>query len=380
MPIAAGRVADALDQHVAVRRSARAARSAPPAQAYSHSSAPSAGATLVTPAPLSSRICGDAVDRRSDAASCSCRRAADRPSAACRSRGRRRRACRTRRRSTTSSTTSGELAKPHIGHLPAGVGCHVARPHDRAGSGVERVQDAGRAERVHAAVAERRRAARTGAAVRFPEPHRVAVSPHRLARAHAVAGDDLVVAALLLRVEQSPLTAKDDQPGPIGRRHICDRRRRRPVGLDPHAADDAVAIGSAKARPLGGFHCCRPCDRDWFRRLFLLHWDSGSICASVGFWFPLTGDAGTAVAGVAVDSRAGQTFVRSCKQSFLCGRRPAPRELGAAADDSVGAKSIHAAHATKIAATIVTRRIELEERRVRTDQATKTGATTAGRA
>jgi hypothetical protein len=48
-----------------------------------------------------------------------------------------------------------------------------------------------------------------------------------------------------------PRTAKDDQPGPIGRRHSCDRRRRSPVGLDPHAGDDVVAMGSAKAGPVG---------------------------------------------------------------------------------------------------------------------------------
>ena len=58
----------------------------------------------------------------------------------------------------------------------AGVGRRVARPHDRAVARVERVQDSGRAERVDATVAERRRAARTGAAVRLPEPDRVAVS------------------------------------------------------------------------------------------------------------------------------------------------------------------------------------------------------------
>ena len=48
-------------------------------------------------------------------------------------------------------------------------------------AGVERVQDSGRTERVDATVAEGRRPARTGAAVRLQEPGRVAVSPHRLA-------------------------------------------------------------------------------------------------------------------------------------------------------------------------------------------------------
>ena len=120
----------------------------------------------------------------------------------------------------------------------------------RAVAGVERVQDAGRAKRVDAAVAERRRRARTGAAIRFPEPDRVAMSPHRLAGGHPVAGDDLVVAALLLGVEQVAAhrerrPAWSDRPAP----HL-DRRRLRPVGLDPHAANDAVAVGSAKAGPV----------------------------------------------------------------------------------------------------------------------------------
>ena len=45
--------------------------------------------------------------------------------------------------------------------------------------------------------------------------------PHRLAGRDAVHGDDLVIAALLLGVNHDPRTANDDQPGPIGRRHIA---------------------------------------------------------------------------------------------------------------------------------------------------------------
>ena len=67
--------------------------------------------------------------------------------------------------------------------------------------GVERVENSGRAECVDATVAEGRRRARTGAAIRLVEPDRVAVFPDRLARGHLVAGDDLVATALLLRVE-----------------------------------------------------------------------------------------------------------------------------------------------------------------------------------
>ena len=88
---------------------------------------------------------------------------------------------------TTSSTTSGELAKPQPGIFAAGVGRRVARPDDGAITGVERVQDPGRAKRVDATAAEGRRRARTGAAIRLPEPGRVAVSPHRLAGGQVVA-------------------------------------------------------------------------------------------------------------------------------------------------------------------------------------------------
>ena len=72
---------------------------------------------------------------------------------------------------------------------------------DRA-AGIERVEDSGRAERVDATMAERRRSAGTGAAIRLPEAHRVTVLPHRLAGAQPVARHQLVFAALLLRVDQ----------------------------------------------------------------------------------------------------------------------------------------------------------------------------------
>ena len=141
--------------------------------------------------------------------------------------------------------------------LHAGVGRRVARPDDGAVTGVERVHDSGRAECVDATVAEGRRRARTGAAIRLPEPGRVAVRPHRLAGRQVVAGDDLVVAALLLGVEEVAADregrpARSDRPAP----HL-DRRRCRPVGLDPHAGDDAVAMGSAKAGPVGSCVGCR---------------------------------------------------------------------------------------------------------------------------
>lgn len=90
-----------------------------------------------------------------------------------------------------------------------------------------------------------------GAAVRLPEPGRVAVSPHRLAGGRVVAGDDLVLTALLLRVEAVAANREGRPARPDGAAPQLDRRRRRPVGGDPHAADDAVAPGPSKAGPVG---------------------------------------------------------------------------------------------------------------------------------
>src|SRR5437773_269541 len=66
-------------------------------------------------------------------------------------------------------------------YLRAGIGRRIARPHHGAVTGIERVQDSGRAECVDATVAQGRRRARTGAGIRLPKPGRVTVSPHRLA-------------------------------------------------------------------------------------------------------------------------------------------------------------------------------------------------------
>ena len=79
----------------------------------------------------------------------------------------------------------------------------VARPDDGAGA-LRRAHSGFRSRRSRrrGRCVKRRRRARTGAAVRLVEPDGVAVPPHRLAGRHAVARDDLLVAALLLRVEQ----------------------------------------------------------------------------------------------------------------------------------------------------------------------------------
>src|SRR5689334_9577782 len=113
---------------------------------------------------------------------------------------------------------------------------------------------------------ECRRGARTGTAVRLPETGRVAVRPHRLTGGQAVAGDDLVGAALLLRVHEAAADRegrppRSDRPAPQR-----DRRRCGPVGLDTHTGDDVVAMRSAKAGPFGGgFRRSRP---HWLRRIY----------------------------------------------------------------------------------------------------------------
>src|SRR5262249_43507748 len=125
----------------------------------------------------------------------------------------------------------------------------------------ERVQDSGRTESVYTTVANGRRRARTGAGIRLEEPGRVAVYPYGLARGHLVARDEFVTTALLLRVEEVSMDREgrptwSDPPAPQ-----LDRRRCRPVGLDPHAANDAVAPRSAKAGPVA---CrLRSCRRRW---------------------------------------------------------------------------------------------------------------------
>src|SRR5262249_4589933 len=85
----------------------------------------------------------------------------------------------------------------------------------------------------------------------LPEPGRVPVSPHRLAGGQVVAGDDLVLAALLLGVEEVAADREGRPAWSDGAAPQRDRRRLRPVGLDPHAANDAVADGSAESRPSG---------------------------------------------------------------------------------------------------------------------------------
>ena len=186
------------------------------------------------------------------AASCSQSRSSGRTSAACRWPRRRRRATRQWRRPPHRRPPAASSRCPS-----RGPSCRCPTPRcatrRRRRPGVERVQDARAAKCVNATVAEGRRRTRPGAGIGFPEPCLVAVSPHGLAGLQVVGGHDLVLPALLLREEaiaanREGRPARSDRPAP----HLHGRRLR-PVGLDPHTANDAVTFGSAKAGPDTGF-------------------------------------------------------------------------------------------------------------------------------
>ena len=178
----------------------------------------------------------------------------------------------------------------------AGVGGRVARPDGRAVARVEGVDDAGGAQGVDAAVGEGRRRPRTRAGVGLPEAGGVAVLPHELAGGRVVAGDDLLLAPLLLGVQKVALDgegrpARSDRPTP----HL-DRWRLPPVGLEPHPGYDAVSTGPAETGPLG----LRLQDRRGRRERRRL-------------------------------------ALRARQEGLLRSRRPAPRELGPGAVDPLGA-------------------------------------------
>src|ERR1035437_10505048 len=142
--------------------------------------------------------------------------------------------------------------KAPVRSLRGGFGRRVARPHHGAVTSVERVHNSGGAKCVRATIAESRRPARTGAAIRLVEPSPVAVYPYRLGGGQLVAGDNLVGTSLLLRVNEAAVDregrpTRSDRPAPE-----LDRRRHGPVGLNPHAGGDAVTMRAAKAGPFAG--------------------------------------------------------------------------------------------------------------------------------
>ena len=75
------------------------------------------------------------------------------------------------------------------GDLDASVGRRVARPHDRAVRGFERIQNSGWAKCVHMAVMEGGRRARTRTGMRVPESSRVAVGPYWISSSRVITGD-----------------------------------------------------------------------------------------------------------------------------------------------------------------------------------------------
>ncbi len=145
--------------------------------------------------------------------------------------------------------------------------------------------------------------------------------PKRLAGSRVVAGDDFVVAALLLRIQKVAAhregrPARTDGPPPQ-----LDRRRLGPVGRDSQVRDHAIAGGSAKTGPLG---FCSGLN-GWRRRLNRLgnlgnHVCGGSRERNLGSL--CFGRSGLRRARLfALDGGLGQ-------EPVLGSRRPPPRELG----------------------------------------------------
>src|SRR5262249_55616730 len=118
---------------------------------------------------------------------------------------------------------------------------------------VERVQDSCRTKRVYPAVVQGRRRARTGSSIRFPEPDRIVVSPYQLASGQLVARHDLVVATLLLGVEEIASHGEGRPTRSDGLMPELDRWAARPVRLDSYPVNNPIAIGSSKAGPICTF-------------------------------------------------------------------------------------------------------------------------------
>src|SRR5262249_27122597 len=138
---------------------------------------------------------------------------------------------------------------PHRQFGP-GIRQDVARPDFLARAGVEAVELAGRPHRVDLAVAERRRGPRAGTGHYLAEARLVGMLPQFGARVRLIADHDLVVAALLLCVEP---VADYRERGPARSDAMPPEQLRRvllPIGEDADAGTAAVAVGTAKARPI----------------------------------------------------------------------------------------------------------------------------------
>ena len=166
-----------------------------------------------------------------------------------------------------------------------------------------------------------------------------------------VTGDDLVFAALLLRVEQIAADrerrpARSDRPAPE-----LDRRRCGPVSLDPHAANDAVAFGSAKAWPLDSRDArslktgatAIPSRGQW-RARSSPRWRRGNSAVPPERRAPpaarrrfASARTPPACRGLPPQAAATAGCCRLRQESFLGSRCPPPRELrDAVAGDAVG--------------------------------------------
>src|SRR5687767_8348266 len=125
-------------------------------------------------------------------------------------------------------------------------------------------------------IVQSRCAAWARTAVRFIKPGGVAVFPHRLSGGDVVTGHNFLRPSLLLGVKASVLD-RERRPTRTNRTapHL-DRRRAGPISFDLHTTNDAVALRTAKARPV-------ECVYGWsYWRRWLLALGKESILGSVG--------------------------------------------------------------------------------------------------
>ena len=268
-----------------------------------------------------------------------------------------------------------------VRNLPAGVGHRVARPDDRAVTGVERVQDSGATERVDAAVAEGRRRARTGAGIRFPEPGRVAVSPHGLAGLQVVGRHDLVVTALLLREEaiaanREGRPARSDRPAPQLDRAATGTSRSRSAHRERRCRARVLESRASRRR------CSIPSDRQERRRSrqssgTAVSGASATAAAGVGAGGSALGDgysrqaAWRRAAGADRAASSGSSPPWARSRCSGVGVHRHSRSESASPVMPLVRMSVNVPHASTMAATIDARRGPLERPRLATAHATR---------
>ena len=217
-------------------------------------------------------------------------------------------------------------------------------------------------KRVDASVAERRGAARTGAAVRFPEARGVTMLPHRRAGADAIRGDDLVLAALLLCVEDVAVDgerrpAGTDRPAPQSlsaarptNRWRCERREQTPSRSRPRNPGHSASAWVRRVQRVRGCDRCIGCDG----------------CEQV------RGAAGAASAASATKPEAsgGVSSGNVSTRSSAVGDHRHARSLSNAPVKPPVRTVVHTAQATTMAATMVTRCTAIDHGRLTTAQIT----------